>query len=730
MKTILKYLIPAALALAACTKEQNTVEPDPAPVVSEPESYFVEGLVTAKASNPETRSWYYTNDANGDDVLKFEWSERAKAQDGTARFEGYWTNDEGFWRHSHDDSMCLNNILNEQGSPTYVAEENGNTNIHVSLHSHAAEHNANKLLIFYTGNNINHTYVFDDVEPTPPEIDGKTISFEFDGISKENYYVAGQENYEVLYCAADIPSGALTPEDGEPSVPMSFNFKHLETVFRVRIKNDSDRPYTLGGVRLMAYSKNDGKDGKGKDDEEEIQYPFAYRLKLSYDGSHFWRTVLGSWQTVDVYPVKTLPLDPKEDPAGIGREAEYVTLQPEDVYTVYMTPMANPLCNLSDWYFTIEVTTTENVSVGGLVVDGDAIAQGTGLTSLEPGYVYTLGMKTYSPYVTCDGIRYLKDESYLAAQVLGLEEEHSSEITVPASIEVGGKTFLVTSVAEGAFAGETDLVSVEFDQNSTFGMAFLGRTFEGCTSLETVTLPSRVSSSSTNTYKMFSGCSSLTSVTLPTSGLTYMGAGMFEGCSQLASLHIPETVIRTLGKGIFKGCRALGGHITGGSDYAIVDEQGAVYTKDRYYYNGWEYQTYDLVWIPENLEGDYTIQTDSERTNRILTNATHHIELTSLTIPQEISDIQAFNFTEAPKLKKMYLDWMEPRGAPEWNGNTDGSGYLTDEDVLAWYFSGTSPEIVHAIILYVPQYSYNNQKYLNSRPWMTLGITDIRPRTY
>ena len=528
---------------------------------------------------------------------------------------------------------------------------------------------------------------------------------------------------------ADIPSGALTPQDGEPSVPMSFNFKHLETVFRVRIKNDSDQPYTLGGVRLKAYPKDGGKDGKGKDDEEEeIQYPFAYRLELTYDGSHFSRTVLGSWDFADVYPVVSLPLDPKEDPEGIGRDAEYVTLQPDDIYTVYMTPMANPLSNLSDWYFTVEVTTIENVSVGTLVVDGDAIAQGTGLTSLESGYVYTLGLKTTSPHVTCDGIRYLKDDSYLAAQVIGLAEEHSSAITVPASIEVGGKTYRVTSVAEGAFAGETDLVSVVFPASSSYRMSFGARLFQGCTSLETVTFPSSVSNM--NTYYMFSGCSSLTSVTLPTSGMTRMSTGMFEGCSHLASLVIPGTINGPVGSGVFKGCRALGGHITGGSDYAIVDTPGAVYTRDKYFYNGREYQTYDLVWIPENLGGDYTIQIESNKTNRILSNATHHIELASLTIPDEISDIMAYNFTESPNLERMYVDWMEPGGAPQWNGNTANSGYLTDEDVLAWYFSGTSSEIVHAIILYVPTYSYNNGKYLQSRPWKTLGITDVRPRTY
>lgn len=725
MKTILKYLLPAALALAACTKEQNTPGPDP--VVPEPEAYFVEGLVTAKASNPETRSWYYTNNAEGDEVLKFEWSERAKTRDGKARFEGYWTNDGGQWCHTHEDgSSVLNNILNSQEYPTYVAEEDGNTNIHVSLASCAAKNNANKLLIFYTGNNINHTYVFDEVEPTPPETFGRYISFEFDGLSKENYYVAGQENYEVLYCVADIPSGALTPQDGEPSVPMSFNFKHLETVIRVRIKNDSDSPYTLGRVRLQAYPKYGGKDGKGKDDEEEeIQYPFAYRLKLTYDGSRFSRTVLSSWDYADIYPVVTLPVDPKEDPEGIGRDAEYVTLQPDDIYTVYITPMANPLSNLSDWYFAIQVETIESVTVGALIVDGDAIAQGTGLTSLESGYVYTLGLKTTSPHVTCDGIRYLKEDLTQMAAVVGLAENHSTAIEVPASIEVGGKTYTVVSVGEGAFAGETDLVSVVFPASSS--LSFGGSLFEGCTALQTVAFPASVSNM--NTYRMFAGCSSLTSVTLPTSGLKRMSTGMFEGCSQLESLVIPGTINSPVGSGIFKGCRALGGHITGGSDYAIVDAKGAVYTRDSYYYGQWNFQTYDLVWIPENLEGDYTIQIDDNKTNRILPSATYHIELTSLTIPQEVSNIMAGNFTESPNLKRMYVDWMEPGGAPQWNGNTANSGYLTDEDVLAWYFSGTSPEIVQAITLYVPTYSYNNQKYQNSRPWSTLGITDIRPRT-
>ena len=74
-------------------------------------------------------------------------------------------------------------------------------------------------------------------------------------------------------------------------------------------------------------------------------------------------------------------------------------------------------------------------------------------------------------------------------------------------------------------------------------------TFEGCTSLTSVKIPSSV----TRIYdSAFKGCSSLTSVNIPSS-VTEIGWYAFKDCSSLTSVNIPSSVTG-LGKETFSGC--------------------------------------------------------------------------------------------------------------------------------------------------------------------------------
>ena len=62
--------------------------------------------------------------------------------------------------------------------------------------------------------------------------------------------------------------------------------------------------------------------------------------------------------------------------------------------------------------------------------------------------------------------------------------------------------------------------------------------FYGCSSLQSITIPSSVTSIGSNT---FSGCTSLQSITIPSS-VTSIGDSAFGGCSSLQSITIPENV--------------------------------------------------------------------------------------------------------------------------------------------------------------------------------------------
>ena len=76
--------------------------------------------------------------------------------------------------------------------------------------------------------------------------------------------------------------------------------------------------------------------------------------------------------------------------------------------------------------------------------------------------------------------------------------------------------------------------------------------FSGCSSLQSITIPSSVTSIGSNA---FSGCSSLQSITIPSS-VTSIGSNAFQNCSSLKSITIPESVT-SIGNSAFSGCSSL-----------------------------------------------------------------------------------------------------------------------------------------------------------------------------
>lgn len=704
MRSVVKYLIPVALALVACRKEQNKVDPESVSV--EPAAWFVEGLASADASNPATRSWNYSTAASGEEVLRFGWADNAYVP-GSARFEGFWKA-HGVWGTSDGKDLEMNTILNDEDYPTYVEHGADGDNIHVSLPVGASA--ATKLLVVYTGDNINHTYWFEDPDRAQVSLneDGTAISLTFDGLNKLTHFIAGKDNNEVIYGVADITSDVLTPSGGQAAASVNFNFQHLESVFRVRMRNMSDAPVTLGKVVVEAASS---KKGGGSDE------PFAGTLVLTYaDDAFVTEATYGStWFYVD--PVTSLPNSDNDNLEEVA-----VKVDPGEYYTVYMMPMANPACDISDWEFTFTTWTLNNVVIGQVTVPGSAIAEATAEagethTPLKPGYVYTVNMRIVSPYVGYDDgngntLRFIKSGSALKLLPPVAGETYSGDISIPASVTVDGQDCRVKAILEGAFKNQTGVTSVNIPASVTeFGQ----EVFMGCTGLTSITLPESVTSMST--IRMFSGCSNLTSVTLPNSGMKNMGTSMFEGCSSLASLTIPASVNTTVGYGIFKGCTALGGHITSYSDFAIVDDQGIVYTKERYFSNGYQYYYRDLLWIPENLTGKCTIPADNQYSGRILPYATYHLEVSELVIPNYFFDIKYGNFIETPKLTKLTVNW-DSATKPKWNGY-EGSN-LDHDMILQWYFSQSTLEQRQAITLSVPRFlqaaSYNIE------PWLTFGF--------
>jgi hypothetical protein len=76
--------------------------------------------------------------------------------------------------------------------------------------------------------------------------------------------------------------------------------------------------------------------------------------------------------------------------------------------------------------------------------------------------------------------------------------------------------------------------------------------FSCCTSLISITLPSRLQSIG---IMAFTGCSSLETISLP-DNVEFIGDGAFYGCSSLTSICIPANIV-SIGRGAFGFCTSL-----------------------------------------------------------------------------------------------------------------------------------------------------------------------------
>ena len=676
MKTILKYLIPAALALVACGKEQPAVDPDSVPVdtvVETPEAFFVEGQASANASNL-TRSWEYTNAASGEDVLKFNWSENAYATDGTARFEGYWADNYGRFAGASDG--YYHTILNDSQHATYVAQVDGNTNIHVSLP--ATAWNASKLIVIYSGNNVNHTYWFED--PSHAQVsfihDRHGLVFTFDGVNKRSFYAPNMDNNEAIYGVATLTSDDITEEGNEAATSVDFNFKHLESVFRVRVKNEYSTSIQLREIRVKAKPKKNNAGTK----------PFADKLCLTYDNGSFTRSLYEDPDIPGVYldsdwfavePVLTIP-------AADNDPYDHMSIASGSIETVYLMPLANPDCNLRNWLFTFTVEAvvegaSEEYSV---YVDGSDIASGSGKNALEPGYVYTVGLKAVAPGV-CEyeiggqTFRFQRSGHNLTL-LPPVDGQYSGDIVIPSMITVGGEAFYIRKIGKMAFAGQP-VTSVVFPDYMEFE----------------------------DTETLFYGCTSLSSVTLPAAGLITIGSQMFALCSSLESLTIPASVTR-VDPGPFVACSQLGGQISSLSSSILVDESGMVYSPSG-----------ELYWMPENLSGVVSIP---DGITRIMSSAIFApppqynlppSEVSELVIPASVARIDNLNFIFLQNLQKLTVNWTTTDSMPSWYRN----GVLVSNENVSglgeWFLGCPS-----SITLSVP----TGYGWLYTQPWQSFDF--------
>ena len=139
---------------------------------------------------------------------------------------------------------------------------------------------------------------------------------------------------------------------------------------------------------------------------------------------------------------------------------------------------------------------------------------------------YVNGIKFYQTWVkdkqvkTIEGINYKINHDNDAQVVRGI---YSGAVTIPNNISYNGNIYTVSSIKE--------------------------RAFEGCSGLESVTIPNNVVS--IEDY-VFDGCSNMTSVNIPNSVYS-IGQYAFGGCNNLSNLNLPDK-LTTIGEYAFCAC--------------------------------------------------------------------------------------------------------------------------------------------------------------------------------
>lgn len=109
--------------------------------------------------------------------------------------------------------------------------------------------------------------------------------------------------------------------------------------------------------------------------------------------------------------------------------------------------------------------------------------------------------------------------------------------------------YSVTNIGDNAFARCTGLTSFNIPSN----VKNLGNhAFYGCVGLTSVTVPGGVTSIG---FEAFSGCNSLTSITI-CNGVTSIGEWAFQYCGGVKSITIPNSVA-SVRRGAFQYCRGL-----------------------------------------------------------------------------------------------------------------------------------------------------------------------------
>ena len=210
------------------------------------------------------------------------------------------------------------------------------------------------------------------------------------------------------------------------------------------------------------------------------------------------------------------------------------------------------------------------------------------LLALSVGAVSGSTSNEYGEITYVDGISEVKH--YDTTSRVVLQNANGTYTTYPAYYVYNGSSgtdmrlsFNKLNEITGEEYSAASVVRVEVFENSR-----LNWTFSDCTSLIDVYLPEGTFLH----YASFAGCSALTSIKLPETGVTQIPTDCFSGCLNLESIEIPSTV-SSLGMRCFQNCLKL-------SVIKIPEKATGVIPQDFRKITNWSFPATPVTYIVPN----------------------------------------------------------------------------------------------------------------------------------
>ena len=228
---------------------------------------------------------------------------------------------------------------------------------------------------------------------------------------------------------------------------------------------------------------------------------------------------------------------------------------------------------------------------------------------------------------------------------------NSTDITLPTKVTYSGTEYDVTAVGSNVLSKLAGIDGVETTVTIPEGYTTLnGNAFTNCYGLKAITIPSSVTKIN---YNAFEGCKNLASVNFTESSSTLsFGNKVFLGCTSLNHVALPAR-LSNLEAGVFQGCTSLNDLTIAADNEGYLMQDGNVYVKND---DGESYTFHSYA--PASSATSFTIP--SEVNGKPVTSIfrlafQNHSTLQSVVIPACVTDLKASCFEGCSALKKVSI---------------------------------------------------------------------------